>query len=88
MPTPQHVRLLSKKRTSTNVDSLTYSPKKHKDKKKREMRQKLQEKILPTPKPPDITPPLKYRAFTVTGLDVEAGWAVSQLLTTRNFDVS
>ena len=52
------------------------------------MRQKLQEKVLPDPKTPSEIPSLKFGAFNVNGLDIEAGWAVGQLLDTRNFDVS
>ena len=31
---------------------------------------------------------LKFGSFNVNGLDIEASWAVEQLLDTRSFDVS
>ena len=52
------------------------------------MKEKIKEKFLPVPTPTTPTPLLKFGAFNVNGLDLEAGWAVGQLLTTRNFDVS
>ena len=70
------------------VDKLTYNPAKHKQKLTRKSRLLLQQKIIPTPKP--ITPPqtIKFGSFNVNGLDLEAGWAVGELLKHRGFDVS
>ena len=69
------------------VDRLTYNPKKHKQKKTRDLRKKLQETNLPSPKPV-ITPTIiKFGSMNVNGLDVEATWAVQQLLDHRGFDV-
>ena len=69
------------------VDRLTYNPKKHKLKKTRDLRKKLQEKILPSPKPVITPTTIKFGSMNVNGLDVEATWAVQQLLDHRGFDV-
>ena len=52
------------------------------------MRDKLQAKKVPTTKTPVDSQTLKFGSFNVNGLDLEAGWAVEQLLTKRGFDVS
>ena len=79
-----------KKRTSKIIDRLTYSPKKHKNKKRREMTEKLQAMVLVRPKDhiPVIKETLKFGSFNVNGLDIEARWAVEQIINTRGFDVS
>ena len=66
--------------TTKIMDRLTYSPKKHKQRKIREMRERLQRKAL--------LPASKFGSFNVNGLDLEACWAVQQLLDKRGFDVS
>ena len=69
------------------VDRLTYNPKNHKQKKTRDLRKKLQETILPSPKPVITPTTIKFGSMNVNGLDVEATWAVQQLLDHRGFDV-
>ena len=75
--------------TNKIMDRLTYSPQKHKQRKVRELRERLQEKATPPASKPH-TPPtkLKFGSFNVNGLDLEACWAVQQLLDKRGFDVS
>ena len=75
-------------RTNKLLDRLTYSPNKHKQKKTRELRKKLQEKALPVPLPSAPTKTLKFGSFNVNGLDIESSWAVEQLLERRGYDVS
>ena len=77
-----------KKRTSKIIDRLTYSPKKHKNKKRREMTEKLQAMVRPKDNIPVIKETLKFGSFNVNGLDIEARWAVEQIINTRGFDVS
>ena len=69
------------------VDRLTCNPKKHKQKKTKAMRQKLQEQTPKTPKPTTTPTILKFGSMNVNGLDVEASWAVQQLVSRRGFDV-
>ena len=69
------------------IDRLTYIPKKHKQKKTRAMRQKLQDQTLTVPKPIITPTTIKFNSMNVNGLDVEACWAVQQLLDHRGFDV-
>ena len=52
------------------------------------MRDKLQVKKVPTTKTPVDSQTLKFGSFNVNGLDLEAEWAINQILITRNFDVS
>lgn len=70
------------------VDRITYNPKKHKNKVIKELRKNLQQKVLKTPVPQAPSASLKFGSLNINGLDIEAGWAVGQLLTTKGFDVS
>jgi hypothetical protein len=78
------------KKPSTNkiLDKLTYSPRKQKQKQTRKLRKELQQKTLSisstnTPPPPR----LKFGSFNVNCLDLEASWAIEELIKKRNFDV-
>ena len=76
-----------KPRTNKILDRLTFSPKKHKQKHRRKLKEKLQQKPAPvTPTSPDPPSKLKLGSMNVNGLDIEASWAIEQLLTTRDFD--
>ena len=70
------------------VDKITYNPKKHKQKKTKNLRQQLQQQIIPVFKPVPLPVSLKFGSFNVNGLDLEAAWAVEELLKQRGFDVS
>ena len=78
----------AKKRTSKIVDRLTYSPSKHKNKQRRKMRESLSAREPQVIDAPATKETLKFGSFNVNGLDIEARWAVEQLLDTRSFDVS
>ena len=85
-------QLQGKKRTKkpqTNklVDRLTFNPKKQKQKEKRNLRQQLQQKVIPTEKKKTTSTSLKFGSFISNGLDLETSWAVGELLETRSFDV-
>jgi hypothetical protein len=82
-----HKKRNSKTQNNKILDGLTFSPQKHKQKVIRKLRQNLQQKTLPTPTQPKPKPTLKFESFNVNGLDLEASWAVEQLLTKRGFDV-
>ena len=77
-------------RVQTNkiIDRITFNPQKHGNKVKKKLRQKLG-KGSTAPQLP-ITPAasLKFGSLNINGLDLEASWAVDQLLTTKGFDVS
>jgi hypothetical protein len=75
--------------TTKIMDRLTYSPKKHKQRRVKDMRERLQSKAPPPASKP-LPPPtkLKFGSFNVNGLDLEACWAVQELLDKRGFDVS
>ena len=80
-----------KRKASTKkiVNRITYDPQKHKQRKTKELRQKLQSRTLPSPPIPTATPSkLKFGSINVNGLDVETAWAVEELLKKRGFDVS
>ena len=82
-------RKIRKKSTNKIIDRLTYSPDKHKQKSVKKMRQSLQSKPhQPTikPRPPPTT--MKFGSINVNGLDLEAGWAVQQLIKNPGFNVS
>ena len=88
MPSLRKLRQ-AKKRTTRIIDRITYSPNKHKNREKRETRKKLLEKVQPDfMQSEPIKPTIKFGSFNVNGLDLEAEWAINQILITRNFDVS
>ena len=70
------------------VDRLTYNPLKHKQTATKTLRAKLQQKKMTEKKQAIPSPKIKFGSFNVNGLDIEAAWAVEQLLTQRGFDVS
>ena len=69
------------------VDRITYNPKKHKNKEKRELRRKLQQKSLKNDVPKGSSTTLKFGSLNINGLGIEAGWAVEQLLESKGFNV-
>ena len=77
-----------KQSTNKILDRITFNPQKHKHKVKKKLRQELQDKtILPTlTRAPPTT--LKFGSLNINGLDLEAAWAVEQLLTNKGLDVS
>ena len=88
MPSLQKLRQ-AKKRTTRIIDRITYSPNKHKNREKRERRKKLLKKVQPDIMQSEpIKPTIKFGSFNVNGLDLEAEWAINQILISRNFDVS
>ena len=76
-------------KTNKILDRITYNPTQHKDKAKKLLRKTLQQRIQKPP-PAVQAPPttLTLGSINVNGLDLEAGWAVEQLLVTKDFDVS
>ena len=77
-----------KKRTGRLIDRLTYCPKKHKQKFVKGLRRELLSRRpdLDAPKPIPVSS-LKFGSININGLDMEASWAVSQILTNRGYDV-
>ena len=75
--------------TNKLLDKLTYNPKKHKQKVVKKLRKELQQKATQdqTVSKPCSTS-LKFGSHNINGLDLEASWAVQELLNTRGFDVS
>ena len=91
--TPEKPKKLGRRgynvKTNKIIGKLTYVPEKHKQKFVRGLRQKLAQK--PPPKPPTPSPSptsLKIGSININGLDLEATWAVQELLSEHNFDVS
>ena len=84
----RHERQANKRQSNKIVDRLTYSPNKQKQKSAKAMRNRIQDKVIPPPQPTIAPTALKFGSFNVNGLDLEAGWAVQQLLSKRGYDVS
>ena len=77
-----------KKRTGRLIDRLTYCPAKHKQKYTKKLREKLQARTLNVPDPvPSPESSLKFGSININGLDLEASWAVDQLIQNRGYDV-
>ena len=81
-------KLYFKKRTAKNLDRITYSPEKHKQRFVKKLRRKLATRVDPDEKTIPASPTsIKFGSININGLDLEASWAVDQLLTTRGYDV-
>ena len=90
-PNPQRKRNYKarhKLQTSKVLDRLTYVPKKHKQKQIKDLRQQLQKKEVLSKNTSSPPTKLKFGSFNVNGLDLEACWAIQELLEKRGFDVS
>ena len=74
--------------TNKLVDKLTFSPKKHKQKVTKNLRDKLQQKTLKASKPTTPSTSIKLGSFNINGLDLETSWSVDELLKNRGFDVN
>ena len=70
------------------MDRITFNPQKPKEKVRKKLRQELQRKEVShqLPKAPPAT--LTFGSLNINGLDLEASWAVEQLLVTKGLDVS
>ena len=83
-----HKKRNTKPQTNKILDRITFNPQKHKQKVTKSLRKKLQQKNLPIPNQPQSSTTLKFGSFNINGLDLEASWAVEQILKKRGFDVS
>ena len=77
-----------KKRTGRLIDRPTYCPAQHKRKYTKKLREKLQARrpTVPDPEPSQVST-LKFGSININGLDLEASWAVDQLILNRGYDV-
>ena len=74
--------------TKKIVDKLTYNPM-HKQKMTKKLRQKLAlQPTPPTKAPPALKTSSTIGSININGMDIEANWAVGQLLKKHDFDVS
>ena len=83
-------RVQARHRIQTNkiIGRLTYSPEKHRGKFIKAQRSKLASRPPDKPPKPSLTiPSLTFGSLNVNGLDLEAHWAVSELLKSHNLDV-
>ena len=78
------------KKLSTNkiLDRITFNPQLHKHKVKKKLRQDLQKKEITPQLPQDPPSTITFGSLNINGLDLEASWAVEQLLVTKGLDVS
>jgi hypothetical protein len=78
-----------KPNTAKIIDRLTYSPQKHKQKFTSKLRAHLQSQAH-TVTVPDAPPPqsIKFGSININGLDLEANWAIEELITKKKFDVT
>ena len=81
--------MCSKKRTGKIIDRLVYCPEKQKQKYTKKLRKKLEsraDKVVKAVPAPSTS--IKFGSININGLDLEASWAVDQLLSTRGYDVA
>ena len=75
-------------KTNKIIGRLTYSPEKHKQKFSKAQRLKLASRPPDkTPTHSPTTPSITFGSLNVNGLDLEAHWAVTELLKSHNLDV-
>ena len=74
-------------RTAKIMDRLTFSPRKHKRKETRKRLKALQDRSPSPVKPPDCSPNIKFGSININGMSVKTGWAVQEILRTREFDL-
>ena len=76
-------------RTTKVLDRLTFSPRKHKLKETRKRLKAMQDRPQQAvqPSPPVQEPTIKFGSFNINGMSSETGWAVGELLRTKDFDV-
>ena len=81
-------RRLRKANTNKIIGKITYSPKKHKQALTKKLRRNLQTKdpIVHNPVVEHVS--IKFGSININGLDMEAGWAVEQLIAKKKLDVS
>ena len=78
------------KKANTNkiIGRITYFPQKHKQQHTKKLRKDLQSK----PHTPSVHPAppvtIKFGSININGLDMEAGWAVEQIIANKKLDVS
>ena len=82
----------SKTRANKNIVRISYNPNKDKQKTRKALRDKLKEQAQQR-KPvesrcSETETSLHIGSINVNGIDLEAAWAVSELLREREFDVS
>ena len=73
--------------TNKIIDRITFNPQKHKNKVRKKLRQKLGKGSIAPQLPIAPSASLKFGSLNINGLDLEASWAVDQLLDTKGFDV-
>ena len=79
---------VSKPKTNKIVSRLTFDPNKHKQQSRKKMREKLQSRP-PSPIRSSIpVTTLNLGSININGLDMEATWAVQQLIDKYSLDVS
>ena len=74
-------------KTNKVISRLTYSPSKHKQRKRKDLRQSLQNRQLSEPKATPPSTEVKFGSLNVNGLGFDTCWSVQQLLVTHGFDV-
>ena len=79
----------SKTRANKNVVRISYNPNKDKQKTRMALRNKLKQQGKPEDSQGlESVTSLHIGSINVNGIDLEAAWAVSELLREREFDVS
>ena len=81
-------RRLCKANTNKIIGKITYSAKKHKQALTKKLRRNLQNKVPILHKPAAEHVSIKFGSININGLDMEAVWAVEQLLAKKKLDVN
>ena len=86
--TKKRNNLKQKNARKQSTNKITLNPHLHKHKVKKKLRQDLQKKEITPQLPQDPPSTITFGSLNINGLDLEASWAVEQLLVTKGLDVS
>ena len=75
------------KKASAKISKRLNYDLKTKQKQTKQLRKKLQAKIITEPQPVLAPVSMKFGSFNVNGLDLEGSWAIEEILRMRGFDV-
>ena len=78
----------AKTKSRNIISKLTYDPMKHKQKHTRKLREDLAKRSLSPPRPQTPITTLTIGAININGLDLEATWAIPQLINNHHLNVS
>ena len=85
--TYRRARTRIRMRTNKILDKITYKPEKHKQKFRKALRKKLQNRPDAPSIPKENVEFIKFGSFNINGIDVESNLAIEKILEQEDLDV-